>query len=57
MRTNDILNREEVRGLLQKAIKDGDSEGFYAAFDQMLQCLLSTRLVDTHRPTRKLLRQ
>ena len=39
MRTNDILNREEVRGLLQKAIKDGDSEGFYAAFDQMLQCI------------------
>ena len=39
MRTNDILNREEVRGLMQKAIKDGDSEGFYAAFDQMLQCI------------------
>ena len=39
MRTNDTLTREEVRGLMQKAIKDGDSEAFYAAFDQMLQCI------------------
>lgn len=39
MRTNDTLTREEVRGLMQKAIKDGDSEGFYVAFDQMLQCI------------------
>ena len=39
MRTNDTLTREDVRGLMQKAIKDGDSEAFYAAFDQMLQCI------------------
>ena len=39
MRTNDTLTREDVRALMQKAIKDGDSEAFYAAFDQMLQCI------------------
>lgn len=39
MRTNDTLTREDVRGLMQKAIKDGDSEAFYSAFDQMLQCI------------------
>ena len=39
MRANDILNREEIRGLLQKAIREGDTEGFYQAFDQMLECI------------------
>ena len=39
MRTNDTLTREDVRALMQKAIKAGDSEAFYAAFDQMLQCI------------------
>ena len=36
MKSNDILNREEIRGLMQKAIKEGDTDGFYQAFDQML---------------------
>ena len=35
----DIKNRENGRALLQKAIKDGDTEGFYQAFDQMLTCI------------------
>lgn len=35
----DMKNRENVRALLQKAIKDGDTEGFYQAFDQMLTCI------------------
>ena len=39
MRANDILNREEIRGLMQKAIREGDTEGFYQAFDQMLECI------------------
>ena len=39
MKSNDILNREEIRGLMQKAIKDGDTDGFYQAFDQMLECI------------------
>ena len=25
MRANDILNREEIRGLMQKAIREGDT--------------------------------
>lgn len=41
MKSNDILNREEIRGLMQKAIKDGDTDGFYQAFDQMLECIQS----------------
>lgn len=39
MRANDILNRQEIRGLMQKAIREGDTEGFYQAFDQMLECI------------------
>ena len=39
MRTNDTLTREDVRALMQQAIKDGDSEAFSSAFNQMLQCI------------------
>lgn len=39
MKSNDILSREEIRGLLQKAIKANDTEGFYQAFDQMIECI------------------
>ena len=39
MKSNDILNREEIRTLMQKAIKEGDTEGFYQAFDQMLELI------------------
>lgn len=38
MKSNDLKNkREELRALMQKAIKDGDQDGFYQAFDSMLQ--------------------
>ena len=39
MKSNDILSREEIRGLLQKAIRDNDTEGFYRAFDQIIECI------------------
>ena len=39
MRSNDILSREEIRGLLQKAIRENDTEGFYRAFDQIIECI------------------
>ena len=37
MRSNDIQSREELRGLMQQAIKNNDTEGFYDAFDKMMQ--------------------
>ena len=30
---NDIRSREELRRLIQKAVKDNDAEAFQAAFD------------------------
>lgn len=39
MRHNDFPTREEIRGLMQKAIKDNDTEGFAGAFDQMMGCI------------------
>lgn len=39
MKSNDVLSREEIRGLLQKAIKENDTDGFYQAFDQMIECI------------------
>lgn len=39
MKTNDILTRDELRGIMQKAIKENDTEGFYKAFDQMIDCI------------------
>lgn len=39
MRSNDIPSREEIRGLMQKTIAAGDTEGFYQAFDEMLECI------------------
>ena len=39
MKSNDILSREEIRGLLQKAIRENDTEGFYRAFDQIIECI------------------
>ena len=39
MTAMDIRNRDEIRALMQKAIKDGDTEGFYQAFDQMLTAI------------------
>ncbi len=37
MKNNDIRSREELRALIQKAVRENDSEGFQAAFDEMLQ--------------------
>lgn len=39
MKSNDILSREEIRGLLQKAIRENDTEDFYRAFDQIIECI------------------
>jgi hypothetical protein len=48
MRSNDILSREEIRGLLQKAIRENDTEGFYRAFDQIIECINQDSVM-THR--------
>nr|DAF77557.1 MAG TPA: major capsid protein [Caudoviricetes sp.] len=37
MQNNDIRSREELRTLIQKAVRDNDAEAFQAAFDEMLQ--------------------
>ena len=39
MTAMDIRNRDDIRVLMQKAIKDGDTEGFYQALDQMLTAI------------------
>ena len=37
MQNNDIRSCEELRTLIQKAVRDNDAEAFQAAFDEMLQ--------------------
>ena len=37
MNNNDIRSREELRTLIQKAVRDNDAEAFQTAFDEMLQ--------------------
>ena len=37
MQNNDIRSREELRTLIQKAVRENDAEAFQAAFDEMLQ--------------------
>ena len=39
MKSNDIKNREDIRALMQKAIKENDTEGFYDALDNMMECI------------------
>ncbi len=39
MKSNDILNREEIREKLQKAIKDGNTGEFYENLDLMMECI------------------
>lgn len=39
MKSNDILNREQIRGIMQKTIKENDTEGFYQALDQMMETI------------------
>lgn len=36
MKNNDMKTREELRTLMQQSIRDNDTDGFYKAFDQML---------------------
>lgn len=47
MRHNDFPQRDEIRGLMQKAIRENDTEGFAAAFDQMLECIEQGILADS----------
>ncbi|WP_278898471.1 phage major capsid protein [Roseburia hominis] len=37
MLNNDMTRREELRGMMQQAIKDGDTDAFYQSFDQMIE--------------------
>ena len=37
MLNNDMTHREELRGMMQQAIKDGDTDAFYQSFDQMIE--------------------
>ena len=37
MLNNDMTRREELRGIMQQAIKDGDTDAFYQSFDQMIE--------------------
>lgn len=39
MRNNDFPTRDEIRAKIQQAIKDGDTDTFYHAFDQMLELI------------------
>lgn len=39
MKNNDIPTRDEARSLLQKAIRDNDTEGFASAFETMLDVI------------------
>ena len=37
MLNNDMTRREELRGMMQQAIKDDDTDAFYQSFDQMIE--------------------
>ena len=37
MRNNDALTRDEIRAQIQQAIKDGNTDAFSVAFDEMIQ--------------------
>lgn len=39
MKSIDIKNRDDLRTLMQKAIAENDTEGFYEAFDSMLNAI------------------
>lgn len=41
MKSNDILNRDDIRASMQTAIKNNDTEGFCNAFDSMMECIKS----------------
>lgn len=35
----DLKKRDDIRAMMQKAIKENDTDGFYQAFDSMLNCI------------------
>lgn len=37
MLNNDMTRREELRGMMQQAIKDNDTDAFYQSFDQIIE--------------------
>lgn len=39
MRSLDIKNRDDLRALMQKALKDNDTDAFYDVFDQMMESI------------------
>lgn len=39
MRTNDVLQKEDIRQSMMRAINENDQEGFAAAFNQMLEAI------------------
>lgn len=39
MKSNDILNRDDIRALMQKAIENNDSQGYADAMDKMMQAI------------------
>ena len=39
MKNADTLTRDEIRAQLQEAIKAGDTDAFYQAFDLMIQSI------------------
>lgn len=39
LKSNDLKNRDEIRLLMQQAIKENDTENFIEAFNQMLECI------------------
>ena len=40
MRNGDAnTRRDDLRAKIQQAVKDGDTQAFYQAFDEMVQCI------------------
>lgn len=39
MKSNDILNRDDIRAMMQNAVKNNDTEGFVNAFESMMECI------------------
>ena len=39
MNNNDKLTREELRSRIQQAVKDGDTQAFTEAFNQMVEVI------------------
>lgn len=39
MKSNDILNKDEIRELMQKALKENDGEGYSKANELMMACI------------------